>query len=150
MKPSEVRRQVLADHVTVRGMLLSIESLAQQVIAGERNLAGALRFEGEGLLAFLRNHMSWEDRYLAPALRAADSWGAERAEQLESDHLEQRQLLQHALETIEDESRPPALVARNLLDLVQLLREDIEDEETTLLDERVLRDDVVGIDVETG
>ena len=150
MKPSEVRRHILADHVTVRGMLLSVESLAQQVIAGERNLTGALRLEGEGLLAFLREHMSWEDRYLAPALRAADAWGAARAEQLESDHREQRQLLQHSLETTEDESRPPVLVARNLLDLVQLLRQDIEDEESALLDERVLRDDVVGIDVDTG
>jgi hypothetical protein len=150
MKPSEVRRQILADHVAVRGMLLSVEALARQVIAGERSLSGALRLEGEGLLAFLRNHMSWEDRYLAPALHAADSWGSERAEQLDSDHREQRQLLQHSLETIEDESRPAALVARNLLDLVQLLRDDIEHEETALLDERVLRDDVVGIDVETG
>ena len=150
MKPSEVRRHVLADHVTIRGMLLGVESVAKKVIDEEHHLVGALRLEGEGLLAFLREHMRWEDRYLAPALREADSWGSARAEQLESDHREQRQLLQHSLETIEDQSRPPALIARNMLDLVQLLREDIEHEESALLDERVLRDDVVGIDVDTG
>ena len=43
MKPSEVRRHILAEHVTARGMLLSVESLAQQVIAGERNLLGHYR-----------------------------------------------------------------------------------------------------------
>ena len=150
MKPSEVRRHVLADHTTIRGMLLSVESVAKQVIEGERNLVGPLRFEGEGLLAFLREHMRWEDRHLAPALREADSWGSARAEQLESDHREQRQLLQHSLETIEDQGRPPVLIARNMLDLVRLLREDIEHEESALLDERVLRDDVLGIDVNTG
>ena len=150
MKPSEVRRHVLSDHVTIRGMLLSVESVAKKVIDEEHHLVGALRLEGEGLLAFLREHMRWEDRYLAPALREADSWGSARAEQLESDHREQRQLLQHSLETIEEQSRPPALIARNMLDLVRLLREDIEHEESALLDERVLRDDVVGIDVDTG
>ncbi len=149
MKPSEVRRHILDEHVTIRGILLSIEAAAQQVIEGERHLVGALRLEGEGLLAFLSDHMRWEDRHLAPVLRAADSWGPARAEQLESDHREQCLLLRHALEAIEDQSRPPPLIARNLLDLVALLREDIEDEESALLDERVLRDDVVGIEVET-
>ncbi len=150
MKPSEVRRHVLADHVTIRGMLLSVESVAKRVIEEERHLVGVLRLESEGLLAFLREHMRWEDRHLAPALREADSWGSARAEQLESDHREQRELLQHSLETIEDQGRPPVLIARNMLDLVRLLREDIEHEESALLDERVLRDDVLGIDVNTG
>ena len=149
MKPSEVRRHILAEHVTIRGILLSIEAAARQVIEGERQLVGALRLEGEGLLAFLSDHMRWEDRYLAPVLCAADSWGPARAKQLESDHHEQRVLLQHALEAIEDQNRPPPLIARNLLDLVALLREDIEDEESSLLDERVLRDDVGGIEAET-
>ena len=150
MKPSEIRKHVLSDHVTIRGMLLSVETIAKQVLEGERNLVGALRLEGEGLLTFLREHMGWEDRYQGPALRAADAWGPARAEQLDSDHREQRQLLEHSLATLEDQSRPPALIARNLLDLVELLRQDVEDEESALLDEKVLRDDVVGIDVETG
>ncbi len=46
-------------------------------------------------------------------------------------------------------SEPPGL-ARNLLDLIALLRTDMDEEERDLLDERVIRDDVVGIDVETG
>jgi hypothetical protein len=41
-------------------------------------------------------------------------------------------------------------VARNLLDLVALLRDDMADEERFLVSEKVLRDDVVNVDVETG
>lgn len=94
--------------------------------------------------------MRWEDRHLAPALREADAWGEERAAKLDRDHREQRQVLSHCLAAVADESRPASVVARTLIDLVGMLREDIEDEERVLLDERVLRDDVVGIDVETG
>jgi len=51
---------------------------------------------------------------------------------------------------VQDESRPARIVARTLVDLAQLLRDDMEQEERLLLDERVLRDDLVGVDVETG
>jgi hemerythrin-like domain-containing protein len=150
MTPGEVRARILADHVAIRGMLLSLESVANRVRDGERSLAAALRLEGEALLHHLQEHMSWEDLHLAPALRRADAWGEERAAKLDSDHREQRQVLAHCLAGVEDESRPESVVARTLIDLVEMLREDIEDEERLLLDERILRDDVVGIDVEAG
>ncbi len=41
-------------------------------------------------------------------------------------------------------------MAGNLLDLVALLRDDMNEEESALLDESLLRDDVVGVDVTTG
>ena len=150
MTPGEVRARILADHVAIRGMLLGLEGLADRVRDGDRSLVGALRLEGEALLARLKDHMFWEDLHLAPALRKADAWGEERAALLDSDHQEQRQVLAHCLSAVNDESRPAVVVARTLIDLVAMLRKDIEDEERLLLDARVLRDDVVGIDVETG
>jgi len=150
MTPGEVRARILADHVAIRGMLLSLEEVARRVRGGELSLLGALRLEGEALLERLQAHMLWEDLHLAPALREADAWGEERAAKLDGDHREQRQVLAHCLAAVTDQSRPAPVVARTLLDLVGMLREDIEDEERLLLDERVLRDDVVGIDVETG
>jgi len=150
MRAEEIRTRIIDDHVAIRGMLLSIEDLANGVLGGLRRLAGPMRLEGESLLDHLATHMHWEDVHLAPALRKADAWGDERAAQLDLDHAEQRELLTHALARVEDPSRPAALVARNLLDLIELLREDMVEEERTLLDERVLRDDVVGIAVETG
>jgi iron-sulfur cluster repair protein YtfE (RIC family) len=150
MTPREVRAHILADHVAIRGMLLSLESVADRVRGGDRSLVAVLRVEGEALLRHLQQHMLWEDRHFAPALRRADTSGEERAARLDSDHREQRQVLAHCLSAVNDESRPASVVARTLIDLVAMLREDIEDEERLLLDERVLRDDAIGIDVETG
>ena len=150
MTPGEVRAQILADHVAIRGMLLALEQVAQRVRDGELSLVGALRLEGETLLRHLEEHMLWEDLHLAPALRDADAWGEQRAAQLDLDHREQRQVLAHCLAAVTDASRPAAVVARTLIDLAEMLRQDIEDEDRLVLDERVLRDDVIAIDVETG
>lgn len=150
MRPSEVRRRVQQDHVAIRGMILSLEHLAAQVLEGERHLVGELRVEGEKLLQTLREHMRWEDLHLAPALRQADAWGEERAARLDADHREQREMLAHVLESVQDQGRPAQLIARTLLDLIEMLRVDMESEESDLLDPRVIRDDVVAVDVETG
>ena len=150
MKASQILERILEDHVALRGMLESLENRSKRVLDGERNLAGALRVEGEALLAKLREHMHWEDVHLAPALRDADAWGEERAERLAQDHREQRELLQHVLWSLQDQSRPAVLLARNLLDVVSTLREDMQQEERSLLYPIALRDGLIGIDVETG
>ncbi len=150
MQPSEVRRRILDDHREIRNMLLSVETLGREVLGEGDGPVRALRLEGEMLLERLLTHMRWEDAYLGPALEHADAWGPERAAALESDHREQRELLRYALSSLRDASRPVPTLARTFVDLVDLLRRDMEDEEQTLLDPQVLRDDVVGIDVETG
>lgn len=141
MRPSEVRRQVLADHAALRDNLSRLQKVAQRVLEGERSLLGALRLEGEALLKLLLEHMQWEDVHLDAALRHAGAWGDERAAQLARDHREQRELLEHALRGLHDQARPAVVLARSLVDLVELLGEDMADEEAALLDERVLRDD---------
>jgi hemerythrin-like domain-containing protein len=150
VRPSEVRHRVLDDHEILRRMLTDIEALARDTLAGDRQLLGQLREHGEALLARLAEHMRWEDRYLSHALQEADAWGRERAAALEHEHQEQRRLLRDAVERLRDEARPAPMIARELADLVERLRSDMVEEERDLLDERVLRDDVVGIDVETG
>ena len=150
MKPSEVRQRILADHEALRAELVELEKLARQVLDGERSLLGPLRDRGEALLAKLREHMSWEDAHLTPALRAADAWGEERAGRLAADHREQREMLGEVLAGLRDRSRPAAMVARELAALVAVLRDDMVHEEECLIAERVLRDDVTGIDVEAG
>ena len=141
MKPSEVRRQVLADHAALRDKLSCLQKVAQQVLEGERSQLGTLRFEGEALLKMLLEHIQWEDVNLDPALRRSDVWGDQRAAQLARDHREQRELLEHALRGLEDQTRPAVVLARSLVDLVELLGEDMADEEAALLDEHVLRND---------
>lgn len=150
MRPSEIRERILHDHETLRAMLLSVERVSLGVMEGESQLIGPLRFEAESLLERLLTHMGWEDQYLRPALLEADAWGRERAEHLDRDHREQREMLQYALASLEDQSRPPLVISRQVLDLVRLLREDMDEEEELLVNDRVLRDDVVSVDAEAG
>ena len=150
MQPSEVREKVLADHVRLRECLGEIELLAQGVACGARDDVDELRKRGDEVLADLREHMHWEDDYLGPALLEADAWGEERAKLLADDHCGQRLLIDRLSANLRDRAHPPLLLAWSLRDFANLLRADMQREEETLLDERVLRDDAVGIDVETG
>ena len=150
MKPSEIRHRVLSDHVVLRGMLARIEDLALSVLDGVDVPATTLREEGERLLGRLEAHMGWEDRYLGPALEQADAWGDVRLARLAEDHREQRELLGYELACLRDPTRPVEMVARNLLDLIHLIRSDMAEEEAGCLDPRVLRDDVVTTDFVSG
>jgi len=150
MKPSEVRRRVLSDHEELRQQLERLERRAQAAVKGAADASAELRSQGEALLDRLAIHMSWEDRYLVPVVRVADGWGDERAARIAEDHREQRELLRYALRQLHDQSRPEPLVASNLLDLVALLRKDMDEEEQAFLDEWLLRDDPVAIDLFIG
>jgi iron-sulfur cluster repair protein YtfE (RIC family) len=150
MQPSEVRRRILADHERLRRDLERLEALANEILQDLHPPLATLRVDAERLLARLRAHMHWEESYLLPALREADAWGVERAERLTRDHREQRELLDFVMVRLRDATRPAAIVAGDVCHLVELLREDMREEEQELLDERVLRDDIVAIAVETG
>ena len=150
MRPSEIRKRVLSDHEDLRGRLAALEQVARATLAGTAGAAAGLREAAEALLDRLAVHMTWEDRYLVPVLRVADGWGDARSGRLAGEHREQRELLEYELRQLHDTSRPDAVVARNLLDFIKLLREDMQDEESAFLDERLLRDDPVVVDFVTG
>jgi hemerythrin-like domain-containing protein len=140
MKPSEVRERVLAEHEALRRQLARLEERARLVAGGASDAAPTLRAEGTAFLALLGEHMRWEEQHLVPALRALGARGREQATALVREHAEQRELLDDALARLRDGARPSLLVARNLLDLAALLREDMEREEQARLDPRLLRD----------
>lgn len=142
MRPSEIRRRVLDDHRMIRGMLDSIEILAWQVLRGEQWPEGSLRFESEALLNSLRDHMQFEDVHLKPALMKSGILGPAGARQLDKDHRFQRRLLEDGLAKLQDDERSAMTLARNLLDLLQLVRIDMRSEEAFQLREDVLCDSV--------
>jgi len=139
MKTDEIRKQVLADHVALRRTLGRLEGLASRVLAGRESHLRSLRGEAIGFLDALLVHMEWEDLHLASALREIGARGEHLAAKLAHEHVEQRELLRHILRGLSDMTRPGRVVARNLLDLCGLLREDLVDEEEMLLDARALR-----------
>jgi len=149
MRPSEVRKRVLADHEELRGRLDRLERL-RLAAAAESDDAHALRDEAESFLDRLAIHMGWEDLHLVPVLREADSWGEVRIERFAREHRAQRELLEYVLRELHDRGRPEPVVARRVLDLVALLRADMEDEESVFLDERILRDDPIALDLFAG
>lgn len=150
MRPSEIRERVLQDHRELRAQVARVEGLSRAALAGTAKSMEDLRAEVRGLIRTLDAHMRWEDEELLPALARADEWGPERVRRMQSDHSEQRELLRYATDVLDDATRAPELIARTTLDLARLLQDDMEDEEEVMLDPDVLRDDIVGIDVETG
>ena len=87
---------------------------------------------------------------LVPAIRDADGWGEERANLLAREHVEQRDQFQYILDRLRDTDRASILLGRELLAFVGVLLADMQREEQTVLDADLLRNDVVGIDMETG
>ncbi len=72
------------------------------------------------------------------------------AEELRNEHQEQREVLTYLLERLLDANQPQILMVNDLLNFAAWLRDDMRHEEETLLHEDLLRDDVVGIDVNSG
>jgi len=143
VKPDQIGKQILVDHVALRETLGRLESLAAEVLAEGDSQLDALRNLatdfGDALLA----HMDWEDSNLTPALQACGARGEEAAAGLARDHTEQRDLLEHIFRGLADAGRPGRIVARNLLDLCRLLSSDFIEEEEMLLEIGFLPDAAV-------
>lgn len=148
MKPSEVRARVLAEHVKIRSLLNEVEFLAAPALAGD--LAKGLQLHGKTVELYntMYEHMSMEDELLYPAIREVDAWGFLRALRLRNEHEAQRAGLSDLANiawrgnTIE--------LARVVQTLAIEIREDMEREESELLNPDLLRDDVISIGQSTG
>ncbi|HXK25373.1 MAG TPA: hemerythrin domain-containing protein [Myxococcota bacterium] len=149
MRLSEIRERVLRDHRDLRERVGRVEALSRAALASASR-AESLRDEARALIRVLEWHIHWEDEHLAPALADVDEWGPERLEHMKRDHVEQRDLIRYTASVLDDPDRALELLARTTLDLARLLQDDMRDEEGTVLDPSVLRDDVIGVDVETG
>jgi len=147
MKPSAVRAQILREHEEIRGLVDGLEKAVAALKAGAPGAISTARAARDAICARLFDHIDLEDAILAPALAAADAWGPLREQQLLKHHAEQREQL-HDLEQLE--TLDPNELRERLQWLIDDLREDMKHEENALLDPDLLRDDVVGIDVEGG
>jgi hypothetical protein len=150
MEPSRVRDYVLKDHVNLRARLDRIEAEARASEEWGRNGASAALAECEAFLDAFLIHMEWENVHLTRALREADAWGPEREERLRQEHREQRDILTQLIEELRGLVSEPALLAGKLTEFIAMVRQDMLEEESCVLDPNVLRDDVVGINVEAG
>ncbi|MCA9513042.1 MAG: hemerythrin domain-containing protein [Myxococcota bacterium] len=150
MTPNELRERILSDHAQLRRALADLEELSHAAL--DRGATGReeLRRAGEHFLFQLEEHMRHEDDQLVPLLRTIDAWGPERAHLVEEDHRAQRAQMRVYLDALRRRDAPRAELADLLLEIASWLRRDMDDEEEVTLRPDVLRDDVVGIDVEAG
>ena len=140
MKAREIRNCILTDHAFLRGMLDELDQKAFRVLEGREDEISALRDGGLSFHSKFSEHLAFEDRFLAPALRAAGLAGVEHSKHLADDHREQRELLSYILSGLRDQTRPARVIADQLRGLVELVLDDMALEEMTLIKGAVLRD----------
>ncbi len=139
MYPSQVRARVLEDHRFLRGQLDGIEVIAA---SGSRAL---LRVALVELRASLRSHAALEERILAPALRDADSFGDVRCAQLTEHQRNQASQVESSLVHLMDPGARRSWIVDFVRRRMDDIRADMEEEERTLLDPTMLRDDTITI-----
>jgi hypothetical protein len=148
-RPSRIRKRILREHAALRSKLdeLSV-AVASLAAGGTESTAHALDLAA-ALYIDLRAHIDYEDAVLVPVLRDADAWGKVRAEQLAQHHAQQRAVFADTSLGAQKQASVSAVAAwlRNLIDE---LNADMAHEERELLTVDVLRDDLLGIDVEDG
>ena len=145
MNPSDVRRQILAEHDRLRGRLQNLEDLATRAADGDGSAWAETRRGLGELLVSLRAHVESEEAILVPALEAADAWGPLRAKQVRDEHVTQLRLLATWERAAADDGLSPGELNARFRLLAGTLRADMEAEEADLLRPDVLRDDVVAI-----
>jgi acetoin utilization protein AcuB len=143
MSPSQVREVIMAEHAHIRGLLDRAEENAKPLLSAraiDDEAVVRLKASAMQLYTSLGSHMELENRVLAPALESIDAWGRVRAEGLRREHADQKRAIDAALKVLVGNGEPPRAVAESVLKMVQLLRNDLELEEETLLSPRLLQD----------
>jgi iron-sulfur cluster repair protein YtfE (RIC family) len=145
-RPSLVRARIVQHHGELRAKLEVLQRLAIEADGGDVTAAEHAVALTHGLFEELADHLDIEEQLLVPMLREVDAWGELRANELLKHHELQWAKLK-ALRSRAVQSSALAM-ARDLALLVTALRRELLDEDRELLTPDVLRDDVVGIDVE--
>jgi len=149
MRPTEIRSRILRNHAELRDTLGVLRELATEANAGSR-AAGERAIElSNSLFERLADHLGTEEQLLVPFLREADAWGEQRANELVRLHEQQWQELKGLRERAASGTNV-CTVAGELAAMVDALRSDILEEDRQIVEGDVLRDDVLGIDVEDG
>ena len=142
MYPSEVRTRILNEHDELRVRLDALHA-ASETEMDAVVIRGAMHEFRDLLFA----HIEREEALILPELKQVDGFGEERVRALREEHEAQRKELDaliakvETLEGVALRSQVEGFVAR--------LREDMSHEEQTHLSERLLKDDIVNVDVGT-
>ena len=141
MTPSEIRQELLEQHVALRAKIDATR------IAAERWKGGApSREELRSCLAVLadgvRAHNRREEELLRDVIPSADAWGPARAEVMQETHVEEHRDMYEAL--IDAGAAADATTGvPPVIKLLDKMLEHMKREESSFLGADVLRDDAV-------
>src|SRR5690349_23837042 len=91
LKNSEIRELLLRDHEALRAELKGLEQGLKRAVADE-GVRRLLREQLERVLESLKAHNEREVRLLKPVIVDLDAWGPLRAEQIDKEHEELREI----------------------------------------------------------
>jgi hypothetical protein len=132
MELKEVRRNLLAQHDSLRRLMAELEGALER----EQSPAPAIKALRDALHA----HNVAEEAVLGPILSEIDVWGPERVKQMIEEHKVEHALLVHRLD--------PAAAPDAIRAVLSELRAHMAHEEEHTLSEELLKDDVVNVDAD--
>jgi hypothetical protein len=132
MSSSEARDQIFSQHGKLRGLLAETVALADRVPTSDADLE-AVRGRAQALYDALATHMAFEEQVLPAALRDVIGWGAVIREQMEEDHLRQRESLARAIAAVGPTGLSGAALVENVRSFAVTLLLDMASEERGLL-----------------
>jgi len=131
MKVEQIKKEMLAEHHQLRGLLDVVKRLAEKVAAGEIALMSSLRSGAQQLTQALIDHMESEERHLAALSRGGSAHWAQHLTEFKHQHVHQRSLLAHFLERVESIHASKRL-GEVVQAMVVAIRLDMEHEEKAL------------------
>jgi hypothetical protein len=147
MKPSEIRRELLAQHQQIRIMTEVTQTIAERArngVEGPGDLEKCILRLDEAV----RAHNAREEELLRDLVRSGDAWGAARLAVMDDEHTHAHERLQAAIRGIPALS--PGLAGVGVVAMVRLLREHMDREEAAFLNADVLNDDLVATEQSDG
>jgi hypothetical protein len=148
MKASEIRNRLLAQHAQLRALVEQVRRESSFVgrPGSRHNQQAAERLQSAlSLLACaVRDHNAEEERLLRDVIATVDAWGPARVEVMNEEHArEHRELFARLSDPVSPDTSQMNVFLDRLIAHMAV-------EEKVLLDEDVLRDDLVATDAFTG
>jgi len=138
MKVDQIKREMLAEHHLLRGLLDVVRGLAEKVAAQDVSLIPALRNGAIQLTQALIKHMDSEEMHLATLSRGGNAHWARHLTEFKHQHVHQRSLLAHFIERVESIHASKRL-GEVVQAMVVAIRLDMEHEEKVLFSSAAVR-----------
>ncbi len=128
---ASVKARVRREHAVIRTLLDVLDDAAREVHGRVSGLPALRRAVWELYVVF-DDHLAMEEALVLPLLKSVDAWGPVRAENMLTEHNEQRQMLLALVDDTECDQKDASALAEEASWLVKALRKDIDAEDEAL------------------